>query len=93
MPLYRMDFLDPELNFGFAWESGTGELYIVHGNGRPHEQIAGNVGAPEHAETLARMWLMGYRSRAREDRRILGNRHYHILAEGGAVGAKMSPGG
>jgi len=93
MATYRMQMLDPEINFGFAWETGTGELFIVHGNGKPHEQIAGNVHAPEHAEMLARMWLMGYRSRAREDKRIVGNRHYHMLAEAGAVGATFSPGG
>jgi len=93
MPTYQMKFLAPDLNFGFAWEPDTRQLYIIHGNGKPHEQIAGNVRAPEHAEMLASMWLMGYRSRAREDNRIIGKRHFHMLAEAGAVGMKMNPGG
>ena len=93
MPTYHMKFLAPDLNFGFAWEPDTRELYIVHGNGQPHEQIAYNVGAPEHAEMLATMWLKGYRSKARELGREPGSRHFHMLAEAGAVGTKFSPGG
>jgi len=93
MPIYRMEFLAPDLNFGFAWNGDTRELFIIHGNGKPHEQIAGNVELKEHAELMARMWLMGYRSCAREQGRILGNPHRHLLAEGGAVGLKLSPGG
>jgi hypothetical protein len=93
MPTYKMQLLDPELNFGFAWDPDSASLYIVHGNGQPHEQIAGNIHAPEHAEILANMWLKGYRSRAREDGRKLGSKYYHLLAETGAVGAKLGPGG
>ena len=93
MPVYHMKFLAPELNFGFAWNPDNKQVYIIHGNGAPHEQIASNVGAPEHAEILATMWLKGYRSSQRELGRVPGSKHHHMLAEAGAIGAKLSPGG
>ena len=64
----------------------------MHGNGKPHEQIAAGVMSPHEAEVLVEMWTKGYRSRAREGGRVLGNPHYHMLAEAGAIGAKMNGG-
>ncbi len=87
MPVMKM--VAPDLGFGFAWEPDDFKLWIIHGNGKPHEQIAGGVQSPQEAEALVGMWCKGYRSRAREDGRTLGSKHYHVLAEQGAVGAKL----
>jgi hypothetical protein len=84
-----MKMLAPDLGFGFSWDPDDRNLWIVHGNGRPHEQIAGGVMNPQEAEALVGMWCKGYRSRAREDHRTLGSKHYHVLAEQGAVGARL----
>ena len=88
MPIMKM--LAPDIGFGFAWKPEDNSLWVVHANGAPHEQIAKGVMTPHEAEVMAGMWAIGYRSRAREDNRTLGSKHYHILAEQGAVGAKMS---
>jgi len=87
MAVLRM--IAPDLNFGFAWEPESRNLYIVHGNGAAHEQIAANVMTPEVAEAFVQMWCRGYRSRAREVTRQPGGKHFHMLAEQGAVGARF----
>lgn len=87
MPVMKMTA--PDLGFGFAWDPDTKGLWIIHGNGVPHEQIATGVMAAHEAEVMVGMWCKGYRSRAREDNRTLGSKHYHVLAEQGAVGARL----
>lgn len=87
MPALNMNA--PDLNFGFAWDTESKRLYIVHGNGQAHEQIAADIMSPELAQRLAETWLMGYRSRAREDKREIGKKYHHMLAEAGATGIKF----
>ncbi len=87
MPVMKM--LAPDLGFGFVWEPDSKALYIIRANGKMHEQIAANVQHPDHAEVLVNMWCRGYRSRVREEGRVLGKKHYHVLAESGAVGFKF----
>lgn len=84
-----LNMVAPDLGFGFGWDTETKRLYIVHANGQAHEQIAANVMSPETAQQLAEMWIRGYRSRTREDKREVGKRYFHMLAEGGATGIKM----
>ncbi len=84
MPIMKMEA--PDLGFGFAWDPEARSLYIIHGNGAAHEQIAAKVTSPEAAQMLAGMWCRGYRSRAREITRKPGNKHYHMFAETGNVG-------
>lgn len=84
-----MKFVAPDLGFGFAWEPESRNLYIVHENGAPHEQIAASVMTPEVAEAFVGMWCKGYRSRAREIARKPGAKHYHMLAEAGQLGVVL----
>ena len=90
MPVMKM--LAPDLGFGFAWEPESRNLWIIHANGQPHEQLANGVMTPKEAEVMVEMWCRGYRSRAREDGRVLGNPHHHLLAEKGAVKPKFTAG-
>lgn len=87
-----MRMVAPDLNFGFAWEPESKRVWIIHGNGKPHEQIAYGVMSPELAQQLVNAWCAGYRSRKQEEDRTPGSRHYHMLAEHGAVGLKFQPG-
>lgn len=84
MPLLKMEA--PDLGFGFQWDPDSQALYIIHGNGKSHEQIAAKITSPEAAQLLAAMWCRGYRSRAREITRVPGNPHRHLFAETGQVG-------
>lgn len=76
----------PDLGFGFGYDPEARSLYVIHGNGASHEQIAANVMNGEVAEAFVAMWCKGYRSRAREITRKPGAPHYHMLAETGHVG-------
>jgi len=82
-------FVAPDINFGFAWESESLRLFIIHADGAPHEQIAAGVQTPEVAELLVNMWCRGYRSRAREITRKPGAKHYHLFAETGTIAAEL----
>ncbi len=84
MPIKKM--VNPELGFGFTWDGDTRALYVIHDNGKPHEQIAANVDSEDKADVLVKMWCMGYRSRKREESRAPGVRHYHMFAETGKMG-------
>jgi hypothetical protein len=54
-----MKFSAPDLGFGFSWEPESRNLFIIHANGAPHEQIAANVMTPEVAEMLRRHVVQG----------------------------------
>jgi hypothetical protein len=79
-----------DLGYKFAWDPEKRALYSLtpYDDGK-HEQIAANVTSPEQAKAYADMWCRGYRSRAREILKKPGVKHYQILAEGGAVGARF----
>ena len=84
-----LKFSAPDIGFRFEWVPDKQSVYSIKDGAADAIQIAAKIATPEAAHIVATVWTRGYREAKRDLSRAPGARHFHMLAEGGEIGARF----